>query len=330
MYFWPTEQRKVIEQMLQNVKQQGRVDEFAVFDADNTLWEFDLEESLLVWLEYRGLISLSQINPSLFPIPPKEKESVWDYYQRLCSWDHSICYLWAVQALGGFCLEQLKFEVDAMMQFDDPKGIPTTQNQEIHYIPVPKIFRGQQDLLEQLRSFNIEPWVVSASAEEVVRMVVSDPKYGLHIKPEHVIGVNLLLMYPNGTIISSAEEGKKGCRGDFFASSDRKKAKLTHHVYAPMTWYGGKLAAIKEWIHPSKRPILVAGDSPNDFFMQFYTDVQQQGIRLRIHRKESHREQLRQAIKKRQSVLQPSDPQPEKGWVEVTPMELHYQHHPFV
>ena len=46
----------------------------------------------------------------------------------------------------------------------------------------------------RLREHNIEPWIVSASAEEIVRMVASDPKYGLHIKPENVIGVMLLSM----------------------------------------------------------------------------------------------------------------------------------------
>ena len=325
MKLWPEEQRRVIEQMLQSVRAERRTDHYAVFDADNTLWEFDIEESLLVWLEYRGFLSLSKMNPSIFPVPPKDAESVWDYYTRLSDWDHSICYLWAVQTLDGFCLEQLKCELDAMMEFDDPKGIPTKRNQEMYYIPVPKIFRGQQDLLEALRLYDIEPWVVSASAEDIVRMVVSDPKYGLHIKPEHVIGVNLLLEYPDGTMISSAEQRKQGFGGDFFRSVERQKAKFTHHVYAPMTWYAGKVAAIKEWIHPSQRPILVAGDSPNDFFMQFYTDVEHQGVRLRIEREASHREQLKQAIELRQQEKTPSDPYPNLGWVGVTPKELHYK-----
>ena len=60
----------------------------------------------------------------------------------------------------------------------------------------------------RLREHNIEPWIVSASAEEIVRMVASDPKYGLHIKPENVIGVNLLLSYEDGRVVSSAEEKK--------------------------------------------------------------------------------------------------------------------------
>ena len=60
---------------------------------------------------------------------------------------------------------------------------------------------------------------------------------------------------------------------------------MTYHLYAPATWYAGKVAAIKEWIHPSQRPILVAGDSPNDFYMQFYANVEEGGVRLRIRKR---------------------------------------------
>ena len=176
-----------------------------------------------------------------------------------------------------------------------------------------------------MRKNNIEPWVVSASAEEIVRMIVSDPKYGLHIKPEHVIGVNLLLSYETGQVISSAEERKAGHIGKFYFSKERMQAILTHHFYAPATWYAGKVAAIKEWIHPSQRPLLVAGDSPNDFYMQFYANVEGGGLRLRIHRKNSHKNLLEQEIMLRKQGENNADPLPQEGWIEVTVDELHYK-----
>jgi isoleucyl-tRNA synthetase len=35
---------------------------------------------------------------------------------------------------------------------------------------------------------------------------------------------------------------------------------LTHTLWAPLPWYEGKQAAIHTYIHPWKRPVLVAGD----------------------------------------------------------------------
>ena len=83
-------------------------------------------------------------------------------------------------------------------------------------------------------------------------------------------------------------------------------------MYAPATWYAGKVAAIKEWIHPSQRPILVAGDSPNDFYMQFYANVEEGGVRVRIHRKDAHKEELELDIAARKGGENNADPLPEK------------------
>ena len=53
-----------------------------------------------------------------------------------------------------------------------------------------------KELIAYLRANNVDVWIVSASLEEVVRMVASDPEYGLSIPPERVIGVNLMLKKP--------------------------------------------------------------------------------------------------------------------------------------
>ena len=166
-------------------------------------------------------------------------------------------------------------KIDAMMQYDDPKDSHHTRKGTLYSCS--KIFRGQQDLLAQLRS-HIEPWVVSTSAEDIVRMVV-DLKYGLHLKPENVIGVNLLLAYPTWNHPCSAEERKNGKRGEFFRTSE-SKSYIDAYLYAPMTWYAGKLQP-RKWIILLKTHF-GPGDSPNEFFMQFYTDVREQEIRLKF------------------------------------------------
>ena len=96
--------------------------------------------------------------------------------------------------------------------------------------------------------------------------------------------------------------------------------KLGTYPFAPLTWYAGKVAAILEWIDPSERPILVAGDSPNDFYMQFYAAAENDAIRLRIHRKDRHKRVL--AIEKMKREKGNANPDPEKGWIEVTADEL--------
>ena len=117
-------------------------------------------------------------------------------------------------------------------------------------------------------------------------------------------------MYPAALIQSST----------FGASKERLRFTLSTVPYAPLTWYGGKVAAILEWIESIDKPMLVAGDSPNDFYMQFYCDVESGGIRLRIHRKESHKERLHQEISRRQNGT--ANGNPALGWLEVTATDL--------
>jgi phosphorylcholine phosphatase len=155
----------------------------------------------------------------------------------------------------------------------------------------------------------------------VVRMVVSDPRYGLNIPPERVIGVNLMLSKPDGTVTVGAFERLDGRTGlDYYFSTQRMQWTLGTYPFAPMTWYGGKVAAISEWIDPAQRPILVGGDSPNDFYMQFYSAVDDAGLRLRIHRTEEHKNKLEENKLLRQNGNVNQDPQ--KGWIEVSAKDL--------
>jgi hypothetical protein len=63
--------------------------------------------------------------------------------------------------------------------------------------------------------------------------------------------------------------------------------------------------------------MLVAGDPPNDFYMQFYANAKAGGTRLRIHRKDSHKKKLEEEKKKRSSSKN-SLFDPKKGWLEVS------------
>ena len=314
----PAHQAKInaaIEHALQN-----NPHPFAVFDADNTVWQHDLTEALMAWMEIKGHITIAGMNATLLPCPPRPNETLMSYYDLLCEVDHSLGYLFATQVFAGFTLGALRAELDEMMASTQairapmPDGPPKA-------IPIPQIFPAQQELIATLQARGVEVWIVSASLEELVRMVMSDPKYGINLPPERVIGVNLMLQKPDKTVTVGAIERRDGqCGNDHYLSESRMSWTLTSTPFAPLTWYGGKVAAILEWIDESQRPILVAGDSPNDFYMQFHAAAGDSGIRLRIHVSQSHKEHLNARIA-RQQVGNLND-QPDQGWIEVTAQDL--------
>ena len=314
---WELDAREALGTLINRYQNSGA---FAVFDADNTLWKGDITESLLVWLENRDLLTLDSFPETMLPVPPLPSETVYGYYHRLCEGWHEVGYLWSAQAFQGFSLAVLHREMVAMLQSSQPlqsqfyrEGVLQTVE-----IPIPKVFAAQVQLIQAMRSNGISVWVVSASIEELVRMFVSDPALGIGLAPENVIGVNMLLRFANGETYPSARDRESGLKGlDDYFSEERMKAVVTHHLYTPASWFQGKVMAIQKWIDPVQRPILAAGDSPNDFFMQFYVNAIEGGVRMRIHRKESHRIQLKQEIEDRISgrsaVFDPT-----LGWLEVS------------
>ena len=288
---------------------------FAVFDADNTIWKHDIEEALLAWLEYRGLLRIESLSASILPLPIRSSESLFSYYQYLSQIDHSICYLWACQAFSGFSLRDIQSEIKEMLNFGSSIPIPRSNRT----IPVPRIYPAQRQLINHLADEGVDVWVVSASLEEIVRIMICDPEHGLKIPPHRVVGVNLLLKQQEKRTAGCFDR-QKGIKGtEHFFSRNRMAFQFTEYPLTPLTWYAGKVAAIKTWIHPTQRPMLVAGDSPNDFHMLFYTTAE--GIRLRIHLDEQHKHQLEKE-KQIRAVPGSSDEDVQAGWLEVTPTLL--------
>ncbi len=308
---WPEPARSALAQAAQRVG----ADDYAVFDADNTLWRNDLEEALLPWMEARGRLSLSRLDAAILPVPPRSGESAWAYYERLCEMDDSIGFLWIAQVFSGFTLSELRAELFAML--DDGRPIPAVGADGVAtLIHPPRVFEAQRALIQDLRARGVRVYVVTAALEELVRLVVSDPTRGLGIAPENVIGVNLLVQYPDGTVRSGASDRAAGLSGEAWFTPDRLAGRLSHHLVAPASWYEGKVAAIKTWIHPTRRPSIAAGDSASDLPMLLYTDPRRGGFRLMIPRKPSVLEAREAAISARSGVPG-ADPAPTRGWILV-------------
>ncbi|MFD9905676.1 haloacid dehalogenase-like hydrolase [Streptomyces sp. NPDC059063] len=305
---------------------------YAVFDADNTTYRHDLEEALLPFLEMKGVLTRESMAPSLKVIPFKDtaghKESLYSYYNRLCEVDDQVCYPWAAQIFSGFTLKQLKGYVDELLAYDKP--IPATyyENGKVTKTEVerPEFFPGMRELYKSLRAHGIEVYVVSAASEDLVRMVLADPKYGYGVKPQNVIGVGLQLKdRKTGRVTSSRKEIAEGR----FTPKDRKrlaKYELTPNLWAPLTWYQGKPAAISTYIDEWKKPVLVAGDTPvSDGPMLFHSaDVRHGGVRVWVNRKEKYLRQL-DGMKRENAARQRELGQPvtaDKRWLTVTPEQI--------
>jgi len=319
MTHWSTEHIAQIESAITQAKI-GNPHPFAVFDADNTVWKHDLIEGLLGWMSANGSLSIEFADPKIMPFPIREGETLMSYYDHLCDIDHSVGYLFACQIFAGFTLQKLQQEIDDMMRHTDLIQAPMPHG-KTKALNVPALFPGQIELMHFLQEQGIEVWIVSASLEELVRMVASNPKYGLALAPQRVIGVNLMLHKPDGSVTVGALERTAGEIGlAYYLSPERLTWTMGTVPFAPLTWYGGKVAGILEWIDDAQRPILVAGDSPNDFYMQFHVAADEGGIRLRIHRSEKHR----QALTDRQQHQETGNlnPMPKDGWIEVTPADL--------
>lgn len=306
---------------------------YAVFDADNTTYRHDLEESLLPFLEMKGVLTRKSMDPSLKVIPFKDtathKESLYSYYNRLCEVDDQVCYPWAAQIFSGFTLKRLKGYVDDLLAYDKP--IPATYYDEHGKVTKTEVERpefspGMQELYKSLRAHGIEVYVVSAASEDLVRMVLADPKYGYGVKPQNVIGVGLQLKDPKtGRVTSSRKEIAEGR----FGPKDRArlaKYELTPNLWAPLTWYQGKPAAISTYIDEWQKPVLVAGDTPvSDGPMLFHSaDVRHGGVRVWVNRKDSYMKQL-DGMKRKNAARQRELGQPvtaDKRWLTVTPEQI--------
>ncbi|WP_369214579.1 haloacid dehalogenase-like hydrolase, partial [Streptomyces flavofungini] len=327
---WP---KPVAEKLGKVIAANDHKGAYAVFDADNTTYRNDLEESLLPFLEMKGVLTRKSMAPSLKVIPfkdtAKHKESLYSYYNRLCAVDDQVCYPWAAQIFSGFTLKELKGYVDELLARKKP--VPAEYYGEDGKltrteVKPPEFSRGMRQLYRTLRAHGIEVYVVSAASEDLVRMVLADPKYGYGVKPQNVIGVALQLKdRGTGDVTSSRKEIAEGRFGEKERAALMKR-ELTPHLWAPLTWYEGKPAAISTYIDEWKKPILAAGDTPvSDGPMLFHSaDVAHGGVRVWVNRKDAYMEQL-DGMKRKNAARQRELGQKvtaDKRWLTVTPEQI--------
>ncbi|MCQ6256451.1 haloacid dehalogenase-like hydrolase [Pseudomonas sp. Q11] len=323
---WPAQQAKALDAMIAANANKGN---YAVFDMDNTSYRYDLEESLLPFMENKGLITRETLDPSLKLMPFKDtaehKESLFSYYYRLCEVDDMVCYPWVAQVFSGFTLKELKGYVDELMASGKP--IPTTYydgDKVVNYnVNPPKIFTGQVELYNKLMENGIEVYVMTAASEELVRMVAADPKYGYNLKPQNIIGVTTLLKDRKTGELTTAR--KQISHGKYDEKANLS-LEYTPYLWTPATWMAGKHAAILTYIDEWKKPVLVAGDTPSsDGYMLFHdVNVAKGGIHLWVNRKDKYMDQINGMMAKH-AAAQAKEGLPvtaDKNWVIVKPEDI--------
>lgn len=241
---WPPEAAEAINQMIAANANNGS---YAVFDMDNTSYRYDLEESLLPFLENRGLLTRDNLDPALKLIDFKDSdnytETLYSYYLRLCEVDDLVCYPWVAQVWSGFTLGELKGYVDELMALNGTLPVQYWDGDEVvqDEVNTPQIFRGQVELYNTLMANGIDVYVMTAASEELVRMVASDPKYGYNVPPENVIGVTLMLRNETSGELTNARKQIEA--GDY---DEQRNLDLVFGTYlwTPATWFSGKWAAV--------------------------------------------------------------------------------------
>ncbi|MBI3899346.1 MAG: haloacid dehalogenase-like hydrolase [Gammaproteobacteria bacterium] len=324
---WPTEAASKLKDMVSKHRFKG---DYAVFDADNTTYRYDLEESLLPFLEMKGVLTRDTMDPSLKIIPFKDiggkQETLNSYYYRLCEIDDMVCYPWVAQIFSGFSLQQLKGYVDELMVYNQPIPIEYFTGDQYTQGTVnrPQLYQGQRELYNYLMANGIEVYVMSAAHEELVRMVLSDPKYGFNVKPQNVIGVTTMLKDPTTLALTTAR--LQITKGTYNEAANTGLV-VTPYLWTPNTWMAGKYAAILTYIDRWKMPILVAGDTPSsDGYMLFHaTDVQHGGIHLWVNRKDKYMTQIldmqKQFAARQKELCLPVTA--DKNWIVVKPADIY-------
>lgn len=185
----------------------------AAFDADGTLWDSDAGETFFDWQIQRcGFANL--------PADP------WNHYHELKKMDPITAYVWLAQISAGAPLEQVR--AWAQQCFSEQSKWP--------------VFESQAKLIQLLREYGFEIYIVTASIKWAVEPVASL----VGVDFDHVIGITTKLV-----------DGKIGMEANH-----------------PITWRQGKADGLLA-ATGGARPILASGNTLGDIaLLETATEIQ--------------------------------------------------------
>lgn len=290
---WRPTVRENLEALIESHLDSGRA---VVFDFDNTILCRDIGEATLQVLSeddsFRVRQDVRLSSPPLQAggagLQPEGGESLVAYYNGLLgamnhqpgeTEPYAHAYAWLVQAMAG--LDPANVVRQTEVAYADGIGWQDAKRDElgetrVTEFPRPFFYPEMVDLIGVLLKSGMEVYVVSASNIWSVRWMVCkvlNPRIqelhgeDLAIPPEHVIGISTLLL---DTRSGRLERDHLLVRSNpAYAQLDPEELhhyQLTSTIDFPVSSYHGKVARILRDVS-RQRPLMVVGDSPNDFAM---------------------------------------------------------------
>jgi len=280
---WTPKNKKVLEKIISSSANQNQ---FAVFDFDNTTLCRDIGEATLEQLVLDNKI---ETNNTILGLSPAISQGdsfpgIIEYYEALLGatnhqendeMRHSNGYVWATQVLSGLNLNTILAEAEKA--FDNNSAamdLETGAESKLEQYVRPFFYPEMVDLIGNLLKNGIDVYIISASNVWTVRYLVLNhlngilnQKYGVSIKPENVFGISTLMrntqdgkLYKDAYLVQTNKAYAK------LEKDELKKIIPTVMSAFPLSAYAGKTATILQFIS-SQKPLIVAGDSPNDIPM---------------------------------------------------------------
>lgn len=201
-----TELRSTILQSIDDYQSKNPGPHYAAFDADGTLWDSDVGEAFFDYL----------IDEVQLPVLQKIDDP-WKHYRDLKKEHPPKGYLWLAQICAGYTVEEVRSWALKCAQQSPPRSFPS-----------------QLELVKELKSRDIEVYVVSASVEWSVEGALEQSAF----ESLKALGVNTKVV-----------EGK-----------------VTADQGGPVTWQTGKAEALLEKTNGIK-PLFAAGNSNGDIHL---------------------------------------------------------------
>lgn len=214
---------------------------FAVFDFDNTCVKNDIQEAMLAYLCRHSLLRNSALaDVSLSENKEEYHKAVFQNYHGLLEKKDVLgAYRYAIRTLAGFSVAEIN---ELTLKTIEEEG-ETTGETELFGVKIAKGLRVRsavREIMEALDREGIDVWTVTASSEPVVAAAL---KY--FNLPGKCVGMRL--KEENGALVDAFIE--------------------------PLSVLEGKVECIKQFIHPSVKPLFGIGDSMNDLPMLEYAEI---------------------------------------------------------
>lgn len=277
---WSIDNKKKIETILNTHSFQNKK---VIFDFDNTIISRDAGEYSFLKLVNNNKINIDEIK-SFSPdfifngkkIVLGETVNPFEYYNYLMdslkthnNQESEIIngYIWLVQALSTLSINQL---IDIDIVEKDNQNL----KDKIQPFFQPEMINLIGNLL--LNAFNV--YIVSATNTWTVRHIVINQlnkilkekfKKDIKIKSENVYGINTLIKdMRTGELNKDFNLLKQNQKYKDMEIDEISNYMITSQITLPVSTFDGKAELIKKYIlKDNEKPLLIAGDSPNDIPM---------------------------------------------------------------